>query len=240
MVLAVESATELAGVALADEAGVLATATVSRGRHHAESIVPAVDFVCGRAGVALSEVDAVVVDVGPGLFTGLRVGVGSAKAFAFALGRPLVGVGSLEVLAQAVVGAGVPGGTLVVAVVDARRGEVFAARFRARAGVAVPDGDEVRRAPEALADELSGLDEPVVVAGDGARRYAAVLGAIAGVVVAGEAHDHPSPSVLAALGLARVAGGAGLDPGAVLPHYMRAADVRINWERRARRVAPEA
>ncbi len=57
------------------------------GRHHAESIAPAIDFVCRRAGVSLSALDAVGVDVGPGLFTGLRVGVGTAQALAFALGQ---------------------------------------------------------------------------------------------------------------------------------------------------------
>ena len=156
MVLAVESATELAGVALADEAGVLATATVSRGRRHAESIAPAIDFVCRRAGVGLSSLDAVGVDVGPGLFTGLRVGVGTAKALAFALERPLVAVGSLDVLAHAVGASGVAPGTLVVPVVDARRGEVFVARLRTTADGLAWEQADVRRTPEALAAELGG------------------------------------------------------------------------------------
>ncbi len=235
-----ESATELAGVALADEDGVLATATVSRGRRHAESIVPAVEFVCRQAAVALAELDALVVDVGPGLFTGLRVGVGTAQALAFALGRPLVGVGSLEVLAQAVVGAGMAEGAPVVAVVDARRGEVFTAMFRARAGSAVPDGEELRRVPEVLAEELRGLGEPFVMAGNGARRYAGLLGAVPGAAVAGEAFDHPSPAVLARLGIERAAAGGAQAAGAVLPRYLRDADTRINWERRARRTGAGA
>jgi len=240
MVLAVESATELAGVALADEDGVLATATVSRGRRHAESIVPAVQFVCGRAGVTLPEVDAIAVDVGPGLFTGLRVGVGTAKALAFALGRPLVGVSSLEVLAHAVAGSGVPEGAAVVAVVDARRGEVFAARYRVSAGGAVRHGEEMRRDPDALAGELAGLDHPFVLAGNGARRYESTFRAVPGATVAGPSFDHPQPSVLAAVGVTRLTAGVADDPGAVLPHYLRDADTRINWERRARRAGTEA
>ena len=70
------------------------------------------------------------VDVGPGLFTGLRVGVGTVKALAFALELPVVTATSLEVLAHAVARSGPAGGQLVVPVVDARRGEVFSARFR--------------------------------------------------------------------------------------------------------------
>jgi tRNA threonylcarbamoyladenosine biosynthesis protein TsaB len=239
MVLAVESATELAGVALADEAGVLACATVSRGRRHAESIAPAIDFVCRRAGVALSELDAVGVDVGPGLFTGLRVGVGTAKALSFALDKPLVTVGSLEVLAHAVAASGVAPGTLVVPVVDARRGEVFVARARSTPAGLTWEQDEGRRTPDALAAELGELDEPVVVAGNGARRYQALLGAVPGVVVAGASLDFPAPAVLGALVVTAASAGRTADDTAVLPHYLRDADTRINWETRARRTTAE-
>jgi tRNA threonylcarbamoyladenosine biosynthesis protein TsaB len=234
MVLAVESATELAGVALADEAGVLATATVSRGRHHAESMAPAIEFVCGRTGVRLADVDAVAVDVGPGLFTGLRVGVGTAKALVFALHVPLVGVPSLEILAHAVATSGVPDGTLVIPVVDARRGEVFAGRLRAGQGAVSWEGDAVRRSPEALAGELARLGEPLVVAGNGARRYRSVFEAVPGAVMAGEALDFPPPGVLATLAVARVSAGLVDDGAGVLPHYLRDAETRIKWETRAR------
>ena len=234
MVLAVESATELAGVALADEAGVLATATVSRGRHHAESIAPAVDFVCRRAGVGLSELDAVGVDVGPGLFTGLRVGVGTAQALAFGLGRPLVGVSSLEVLAHAVAISGVALGTLVVPVVDARRGEVFAARLRTTAEGVSWEQPEARRAPEVLADELAGLGEPFVLTGDGARRYREILGAVPGAISVGEILAFPPPGVLASLAVRKATAGEFHAPSTVLPHYLRDAETRIKWETRAR------
>lgn len=235
MILAVESATELAGVALADETGVLATATVSRGRRHAESIAPAIEFVCRRAGVGLSKLDAVGVDVGPGLFTGLRVGVGTAKALAFALDRPLVAVGSLEVLAQAVATSGVAPGTLVVPVVDARRGEVFVGRLRATAAGVSWEERETRRTPDALAAELSGRREAFVLAGNGARRYRAILDVVPGAVMAGETLDFPSPAVLAALVLSKAAAGETSDETAVLPLYLRDAETRINWETRSRR-----
>jgi len=249
MVLAVESSTELAGVALADEAGVLGTVTVSRGRHHAESIAPAIEFLCRRTGVALSALDAIGVDVGPGLFTGLRVGVASATALAFALERPLVGVGSLAVLAHAAASSGVAPGTLVVPVVDARRGEVFVARLRVTADGLSWEQPEGRRSPEALAAELGGLGEPMVLAGNGARRYRAILGAVTGAIVAGEALDFPLPGVLATLVLGKAAAGPSTagpsapgqstDGGAVLPHYLRDAETRINWEKRAPRAGAE-
>ena len=71
--------------------------TVERGRRHVETIVPAISFVCRSAGVALRDLEAVAVDIGPGLFTGLRVGISTAKAMGLALDVPLCGATSLEV-----------------------------------------------------------------------------------------------------------------------------------------------
>jgi tRNA threonylcarbamoyladenosine biosynthesis protein TsaB len=239
MVLAIESSTELAGVALADEAGVLATATVSRGRHHAESIAPAIEFICRRAGVGLSEIDAVGVDVGPGLFTGLRVGVGTAKALAFALERPLITLGSLEVLAHAMSRSGTAPGTLVVPVVDARRDEVFVGNLRTTGNGVSWEEPERRRSPEALAEELGALGEKMVVAGNGARRYRDVLGTVPGAVFGGEALDFPPPGVLATLVVAKAEAGQSTDVQAVVPHYLRDAETRINWETRSPRAGAE-
>jgi tRNA threonylcarbamoyladenosine biosynthesis protein TsaB len=235
IVLGIESATESAGVALADEDGVMATVTLSRGRRHAESIAPAIEFVCRRAGVKLAELDALGVDVGPGLFTGLRVGVGTAKALAFALDRPVVALSSLELLAQAVASAGAAPGTLVVPVVDARRAEVFVARLRVTASGLAWEQHEGRASPEGLAAELAGLGEPVVLTGNGARRYQEILGAVPGARGTGAVLDFPTPGVLATLAVARAGAGETTDLDAVLPHYLRDAETRINWQTRAPR-----
>lgn len=243
LVLAVESATELAGVALADEVGVIATASTSRGRHHAESIAPSVKFVCDRAGMSLRSLEGVCVDVGPGLFTGLRVGIATAKALAFALGIPVVPVTSLEVLAQALCGAGAAAGSLLVPVVDAKRDEVFSARFRVagdsdvgavRAGEdgVVQVGEDLVLSPEDLATSLSKLGEPFVLGGDGAMRYAEVLGKLPGARLASAALVNPPVGVLAAIGVARLGAGLGLDAAEIAPKYLRDADARIHWEQR--------
>jgi tRNA threonylcarbamoyladenosine biosynthesis protein TsaB len=238
IVLAVESATELAGVALADDDGEIAVATLARGRRHAESIAPAIQFVCRQSGVRLADVDVVAVDVGPGLFTGLRVGVATAKALAFALGRPVAALSSLEVLAAAVLAA-TGEERLVVPVIDARRGEVYRAGLRSGAGGTRAVWSEARRSPDALAAELCELGESFVAVGNGARRYASRLDGIAGAVLAGPTLDFPSPATLAHLALEKAGAGEIADPAAVVPRYLREADTRINWERRARRAGAE-
>jgi len=102
--LAIETATESVGVALAGDDGIIASVEVHEGRRHAEVLAPAIDFACRHAGVDLGKIAAVGVDVGPGLFTGMRVGAATAKAMGQALQIPVVGVSSLDVLAAAAAG----------------------------------------------------------------------------------------------------------------------------------------
>ena len=239
LVLGVESATDMAGVALADDTGVLAEVSLARGRRHGESIAPAIEFVCARVGVALRQIDAVAADVGPGLFTGLRVGVATAKGIGFALDIPVVELSSLELLAIDMgrrLGAGSARPCRLVPVVDARRGQLFAAEFRpAPAGEAGLEqtGEDHLADPDALAGEVRSLvstGERVVCAGDGARRYAELLTSAGAELVPGVVS--PDPGILATVGRARVAAGSGRDASKVAARYLRPADVRINWETR--------
>src|SRR5437879_3253084 len=92
LVLGIETSTAQVGVAIGGHEGVLAQAHSSRSKRHAENLTPAIDFVRRQARVDLHDISCVAVDLGPGLFTGLRVGVASAKAIAHALRVPLIGV----------------------------------------------------------------------------------------------------------------------------------------------------
>jgi tRNA threonylcarbamoyladenosine biosynthesis protein TsaB len=230
--LGIETATELVGVAVADDDGPRAAVWATGRRRHTESLAPAIVHVTEQAGVALAEVTLLVVDVGPGLFTGLRVGVATAKALGQALGRPVVGLTSLEVLAAAAFDAGAAGE--VVAVVDARRGEVFAGRFAPPGpdGRPRPLAPPVLRRPDALAEELAApaaSDGPVgrrLLVGDGALRYRELLEGRAGSV-AGPSLAAPPPGVLVALGAAQADRA---QPAAdVHPLYLRDADARANF-----------
>lgn len=232
VVLAVESATEGAGVAVIDESGILASVALARGRRHAETVAPAIEFVCRQVGLALGEVDVLGVDVGPGLFTGLRVGVATVKALAFALDVPVACASSLEVVAHAVARRGMGHGLLVVPVVDARRGEVFAARFRLGHGDASRETDDALWSPEALAADLVAVGEPLLLAGDGASRYSATLGTVPGATVVDPAVTMPPVAALAHLCLARATAGDVRDAAGLLPNYLRQADARIHWETR--------
>jgi tRNA threonylcarbamoyladenosine biosynthesis protein TsaB len=163
----------------------------------------------------------VAVDVGPGLFTGLRVGLATAAALSDALGCRAVGVSSLDLLARPFADADRP----VVAVVDARRAEVFWALYLPGQGRV---GEPTVAAPDDLAATLAGLGPGVMAVGDGAARYRDILGAGGRVEVRDAYPDAGDLAILAAADDAET-----LAPGALRPMYLRHADVRIGWQERA-------
>ena len=214
-ILAIETATSEVGVALADDSGLLATVTARPGRRQAETLHPLIADACRLAGVELAGLDAIAVDIGPGLFTGLRVGVAAAKALAAGLGIPLATATSLEILAAACPGAR----GSVVPVIDMRRGELawlMAGRGREEFSLGPPS---------MLAGELSALGVPLLVVGDGALRHQKELAASAPV------------ASLVVLAMAAMGAGRVFDPAEVAPLYGREADARINWSSRESREA---
>ncbi len=235
--LGIETATETVGVAVRAAAGVEAELALTGRRRHVETLTPAVDHLLGLVGLVPGDLEVVAVDVGPGLFTGLRVGVAAAKGLAQALGIGVVGVTSLDILSAAAAAGGRSG--LVLAAVDARRGELFAVlREMGPDGAACDVVGPCLVSPASLADELTHLGgEAVHVVGDGALRYRDVLGAVPGVVVAA-APAFPPPAILLHLALCRLdAGEEPTEPGSVVPLYMREADARANFERAGRAVS---
>ncbi|MGH3439048.1 MAG: tRNA (adenosine(37)-N6)-threonylcarbamoyltransferase complex dimerization subunit type 1 TsaB, partial [Sciscionella sp.] len=164
LVLAIDTATPAvtAGVVeLTDVPRTRAVRVSLDSRAHTELLTPHVLACLAEAGLGFAELDAIVVGVGPGPFTGLRVGIVTAAAYGQATGAPVYPVCTLDAIATAVTGA-------VLVATDARRREVYWARYDDR-GIRV-DGPHVR-APAALA----GMDVPCA-AGAGARRYSEVLG----------------------------------------------------------------
>ncbi|MEO5679981.1 MAG: tRNA (adenosine(37)-N6)-threonylcarbamoyltransferase complex dimerization subunit type 1 TsaB [Acidimicrobiales bacterium] len=218
LVLAIETATPRCSVALGHEGGLLASFSVDRDRRHVEALVPAIAASARAAGVVLGDIEALAVDVGPGLFTGMRVGIATAQALGLALGLGVHPVCSLDVIAHPLRHAGRP----VAAVIDARRGEVF--RSLHRGAVALTAA--TCQTPAALAAELADLG-PCLVVGDGAVRHRALFDEVAGAEVVAAM---PTAEAALELALAAVAAGrAGLDPSEVQAQYLRAPDARANY-----------
>lgn len=204
--LALSSSTALVGVALAHDGDVLAERSLLTDRRHAEEITPMVQAVLAAADTQLTAVNRIVVDVGPGRYTGMRVGIATAKTLAYALGVPVATVTSLELI-----GADAPAHDGPrFAVVDARRNQVFAAEV----------GNATTPLVVSPAELIEQLPRNSLLVGDGADRYADEFSAVASV------HRGVVPSVAAAatLDLAVRGGPAAL----AAPLYLREPDAAIN------------
>ena len=224
--LGIETATHAVGVALADEQGPIGHVEIVRGRRHAETLVPAIASLLAQSGHVHADIGAVAVDVGPGLFTGLRVGVAAAKAFALALGVPIVTATSLEILAHEVAVGGLWEGS-VFSVVDARRKEVYAQRFSIDAAGAATAAEDAWVGPAvSVVDRARADGRPAYVVGDGAARHIELFANVPDLRCLPAA----SPSVAALLSLA--AGRTPISADGVALVYLRAPDAEINWVQR--------
>ncbi|MFF2522031.1 tRNA (adenosine(37)-N6)-threonylcarbamoyltransferase complex dimerization subunit type 1 TsaB [Streptomyces liangshanensis] len=208
LLLAVDTATPAVTVALHDGSSVLAAESQVDARRHGELLLPAVDRVLSEAGAGLGAVTDVVVGVGPGPYTGLRVGLATALSFGSALGVPVHGLCTLDGLAYAS-GLEEP----FVVATDARRKEVYWARY---ADARTRLGDPAVDRPADLAERVAGL--PVV--GAGAFLYPASF-------PDARAPEHQSAAALAGLAAELLAAGRGEDFLPPLPLYLRRPDAEV-------------
>lgn len=228
LILGIDTATLQVGAAIGGNEGVLASAHSSRGQRHAETLTPAIDFIRRQARIDLTEISVVAVDVGPGLFTGLRVGIASAKAIAYALRVPMIGISSLDLVAFPLRFSP----KLIAAVIDARRSEVYYALYRQVPGGIQRVNDPVVASPSDLAAELQARSEECLVVGDGAIRYREIFDDVSKVEVVKEGLAYPSATALVRLAHSRAMREEWVNPWEVEPMYLRLPDAEINWSTR--------
>jgi len=226
-----DTATPVTSVAVGSESGTLASVSIRNDRRHAEVLTPAVRWVLEQAEVDAGSLAGVAVGTGPGLFTGLRVGVSTAKALAQAWRLPMVAVPSLDLLAFAHRHVR----RTICPVIDARRGEVFTAVYRpAHAGVVRLVEYHALR-PDQLAAALEGRGEEVLLCGDGALAYREVFERLDDRCQLGSrAQAMPSAGALVELALPRFHREETSRPGDVVPYYVRKSDAEIDWDRAGR------
>ena len=229
LILGIETSTQHSSVCLARRDAVIASAGLGLPQRHGEFVAPAIAFCFEQAGVTAADVTGIAVGTGPGLFTGLRVGLATARAFASARRLPVVGLSGLDALAFRQRHAR----RLICAAIDARRNELFWAFYRSAPG-GVFRATELRvGSPGKLAGEIEGAAEECLAVGDGAMRYADELRSV-GATVAGMEAAWPEASDLAELAIPRFIREDTQLPSELTPIYLRTADARIGWEMRGR------
>jgi tRNA threonylcarbamoyladenosine biosynthesis protein TsaB len=230
IVLAIETSTPQTSVALGGEGGILAAASLA-GRSHQEQVVPTLEHLLRWSDVRLSQLGGIAVGVGPGLFTGLRVGVQTAKSLSQVLSVPILGLTSLDVLAFSIRHSP----RLLVSIIDARRGEVFWATYRPVPGGVMRTGDLAVSSPEGVVAEIEALGEDVLLVGDGAILYRNTfeeLGSQVEFASAGGAH--PQGEAMVELSVPRFLREEHDRLADVRPLYLRKSDAEIAWDQRAR------
>ena len=206
LLLAFDTATPATTAAVYDGQHVLAEATTVDARRHGEVLMPMITSVLSRAGVGRDDVTAVTAGTGPGPYTGLRVGLVTARVLGAVLGVPTCGVCTLDAIAHAAVAAAA--GREFLVATDARRQEVYWARYS-------PAGQRILGP---AVGPPGGLDPAVPAAGEGPRLYPESFGEPIGP-------RYPAASMLAEYAAERLAAGAVLPPAE--PLYLRRPDARV-------------
>lgn len=189
------------------------------GQPHAETLLPAVRTSLATLGWTLPQLDAIVFDAGPGMFTGLRVSAALAQGLAFALNKPLIPVSSLQVLAETAYATS--GATRVISLLDARMQQIYAASWVRDSDVWVEVSPATLLNPTDLGRWYGAADIPPQVAGTALSAYPEVADWCAGQKMTDSQVRYPAADALARLGAVGLVNDAAVDPAAALPVYVR-------------------
>lgn len=236
VILAIDTATPATSLALTrgtrDEGVVLASLGLSSNVTHSRRLLTSIDWLMAEVDVCWADINAIGVSLGPGSFTGLRIGMATAKGLAMASGLKLIGVSTLDALAAKCVTR-----RLICSVLDARKKEVYAAFYRmSDFGTVEKVSEIVALSPQDLALQVS---EPVVMIGDGAVVYKELFQEMLGdklEIVAAHLNE-PSATSLGMLSGEQFLNGLSLDTDTAVPLYVRTSDAELNLKKKKEALA---
>lgn len=223
--LAIETATPGSSVALAEGRESVAYAAQVDRTGHSRFLIPAIDFCFGQAGWSPKDLDGIVVDIGPGLYTGIRVGLATAQGLAATLGIPVIPVCSLDAIALDAA----TGHRHIWAVIDVRRGEVATGSYRPVPGGVVKDGAVELVNPAGFRAILESDPSHVLVVGDVPALPEEALRGLHRAKIGRP--RYPSARAIAEIGAGRLERDDVPHPDEIRPMYLREPDVNINWDK---------
>jgi tRNA threonylcarbamoyladenosine biosynthesis protein TsaB len=234
LVLAIDTSTRRVGVALGSQRGVVASIELGEAAadgppRHAEQLVPTIDYLVRGADLSLRQLSAVAVAIGPGMFTGLRVGVTTAKVMAQSLRIPVIPVPSLDLVAYPLRHTNA---RVIVSTLDARRDEIYYARYRSVPGGLQRDSGYELASPRDLLGEIDAAGASVIVAGDGVLRFRDQFEVHELCEVAGPSFAAPNLAALVELASSRFEREDFTPAADVVPMYLRRSDAEIAHDRR--------
>lgn len=234
LVLGLETATSCGGVSLSrggvTDFRLLTECIAQPDITHSRRLMGSVQWAMEAAGVKWEDLDGIGVSIGPGSFTGLRIGLASAKAIAMATGKPLVGVPTLQALALAC--SGVENGRAVGVLLDARKKEVYAGFFRLDQQLgAVPTGEPRVIPPHTLLQEIK---EPVTLVGPGVAAYREIFAGHGHIDLLPDFLSSPRAAYVGMLAAQMLSEGDSMDPASLSPLYVRASEAELNLKKKSK------
>ncbi len=236
-ILAIDTSTLFGSVAVCQNKELIAQVQLGVKATHSERLLATIEHLLKLAKVSRENLHAIAVANGPGSFTGLRIGLATAKGLALGLSIPLYGISSLLAMAYN----GLFSQNIVASVIDARRKEVYAAAYQFEIKDSVEKVnillDERTCSPESLADELKKFSKPILFLGDGAQVYKQVFFEILKDQLVLPSLDvrYPQAVYLAALAYDKLIQGKPDDLKALSPNYLRKSDAEIGFQKQPQR-----
>ncbi|MGA1865272.1 MAG: tRNA (adenosine(37)-N6)-threonylcarbamoyltransferase complex dimerization subunit type 1 TsaB [bacterium] len=224
LALGIETATWMGSIALVDDReGVLGELNIKSASSHSERLIPSIDMLFKETKKHLEECEVICVSIGPGSFTGLRIGLATAKGLAFAADKPIVGISTLEILARGIPFARFP----ICPIIDARKKEVFTSIYKWH------DFDITRLEPEmAIKPDslIRMITEPTIFVGNGLFPYGdAIRNKLKSkALFVSEANNFPRASILAESGIKRLTKKMVSSPEDLVPVYIRPSEAELN------------
>lgn len=225
MLLAIDTSSLVLSCALAEEDRIVTEWTVQKKLTHSEQLIPHMDLMLKEAGAEKSEITALAVSIGPGSFTGLRIGLATAKMAAYIWKVPLVGVDTLEALAWNMAGSQ----AYILPLMDAQRGNVYTALYGAYS-------EMWKEAPEGVAPIDAVIDAavkhggPIIAVGECADKYREKL-TEAGILLAPPQNRCARAGSVAMAALQKLKKGSRDNPLTLLPNYIRRSEAEVLWEK---------
>ena len=218
LILAFETSAKAGSVALLQDGALLAESYCNTGLTHSQTIMPMAQDLLTRCGYTPKDVQAVAVAAGPGSFTGVRIGVAAAKGFSWGSQIPCYGVSTLHAMA---LGLGISDG-YVLAVMDARREQVYAALFHAKKGKLTRCAEDRAISLQELGEEIKNLSEPIFLVGDGSILcYNTLKDLQPALLLMPEHRMHQRAAGVGLAALEQIAAGDAGDGAALIPNYLR-------------------
>ena len=226
-ILAVDTATKSCSVAVTENNSVLGEMTVVSEQTHSKHLLDMIHAVLLEAGLTLPALDGFAVNRGPGSFTGLRIGISSVKGLALAANKPVVGISSLETLAQQVT----PTSKLICPLIDARKGEIYTSLYRYDSRGLSRQLEERVLAPQEM---LQNIDERCVFVGSGAILFRGLIVDLLGDLACFATREQHiiQATTLANLAFKRFEKGKAGKVDDLVPRYIRKSDAELNFSRK--------